>query len=222
VWFAAGLSALLTLWNNAVNVVRPRWAYVPTNLLLAVALVAAARRRGHSWDDLGLDPARLGSGLRWGAGAAAVVGAGLATASAVPALRPFLDDARVADADVAYEALVRIPLGTVVLEEVAFRGVLLAVLARRWSTRGAVLGSSAVFGLWHVVPTLQALRVNEPDASAAVLAAGVAGGVAVTAVGGVVFCLLRLRSGSVLAPVLAHVATNSFALVAASRVVDGA
>jgi CAAX protease family protein len=51
----------------------------------------------------------------------------------------------------AYHACVRIPLGTVVLEEVAFRSVLPALAARRYGISGGVLIASALFGLWHVL-----------------------------------------------------------------------
>jgi CAAX protease family protein len=37
----------------------------------------------------------------------------------------------------------------------------------------------------------------------------------VTACAGMVFCWLRLRSGSLIAPILAHVATNGLALAVA-------
>jgi hypothetical protein len=51
--------------------------------------------------------------------------AGYAVALVFPGLRPLLTDARVAGLDggeLAYRLLVRIPLGTVLWEEVAFRG----------------------------------------------------------------------------------------------------
>jgi membrane protease YdiL (CAAX protease family) len=44
----------------------------------------------------------------------------------------------------------------------------------------------------------------------------VLGTIAATTAAGIVFALLRLRSGSLLAPVLAHVATNSFAYLGAA------
>jgi uncharacterized protein len=47
----------------------------------------------------------------------------------------------------------------------------------------------------------------------------VLGAVVVTSAGGMVFCWLRLRSGSLIAPVLAHVATNGLALAVAWFVV---
>jgi len=43
--------------------------------------------------------------------------------------------------------------------------------------------------------------------------------VAVTFIAGLVFCWLRLRSGSLIAPVIAHVATNGLALTVAWVVV---
>jgi membrane protease YdiL (CAAX protease family) len=43
----------------------------------------------------------------------------------------------------------------------------------------------------------------------------VLGAVLVTACAGLVFCWLRLRSGSLVAPILAHAATNGLALTVA-------
>lgn len=54
----------------------------------------------------------------------------------------------------------RIPLGAIALEEVAFRGVLPALFGggQRWRWT-AVLGAATLFGLWHAPPSL-ALRQN--------------------------------------------------------------
>lgn len=193
--------------------------YVPVNLAVAAVVLAAGRRAGLAPRDLGLGA--WGSGARAGALAAVAVAAGLAAALAVPALRPLFEDARVAGAGwglVAYRALVRIPLGTVLLEEVAFRGVLLAAWQRVAGTWLAVLSSSAIFGLWHVRPALELIDANDAAAGSAATAGAVALAVASTAAGGAVFCWLRLRSGSLLAPIIAHAALNSLALVAAFSV----
>jgi uncharacterized protein len=206
------LAALLTGYGNAVGALQPPgWVAVPLNLSLSGGLLAAARRNGLSWMELGLARARLGAGLRVGLGATAVVAVALSLASAVPAAAPLLRDKRLAGWDlpaVAGHVFVRIPFGTVALEEVGFRGVLLAAFARDWSTGAAVVGSSAMFGLWHITPTLATLRANAPDASPLAAVLVVSAGVAVTAVGGGVFSLLRLRSGSLAAPFIAHTATN--------------
>jgi uncharacterized protein len=223
VGFAAALAAFLALWNNLANLSAAfrRW-YVAVNLLLAAALLAAGRTAGLGRAELGLDPAAAGSGLRWGGVVGAAVAAALAVASAVPALRRWLYDQRVAGMsgrELVRYAGVRIPLGTVVLEEVAFRGVLLAALAAHGSQAVAVIGSSTVFGLWHVTPTLLALRLNRPSAGTGTQLAVTAAAVVVTTAAGVGLCLLRLGSGSLLAPVLAHTAANSLAAVAAHAAV---
>lgn len=59
-------------------------------------------------------------------------------------------------------------------EETAFRGVLLAALVRVLSPHTAIGTSAAVFGLWHIRPTLSAAAANElahelPGRTAAVL-----------------------------------------------------
>jgi membrane protease YdiL (CAAX protease family) len=44
----------------------------------------------------------------------------------------------------------------------------------------------------------------------------VAGAAVATAVGGLFFCLLRIRSGSTVAPIVAHTATNSLGILASA------
>jgi membrane protease YdiL (CAAX protease family) len=117
--------------------------------------------------------------------------------------------------DLAYVTLVRIPLGTAVFEEFAFRGVLLALLARRWSIRTAVVASSVLFGLWHIRPTLSAVGINDPTAGGMTVAAAVTGAVVATAAAGALFCALRLRADSLLAPIVVHAVVNGASTVAA-------
>lgn len=210
---AWALTVFLATWNNAANLVPAfRRRYVAVNVALSAGLLLAAGAQGLTAAALGLAPRDLGAGLAWGTGAALLVTAGLGTALAVPALRPVLRDPRVADlspAALVRYALVRIPLGTVLLEEVAFRGVLLAVWARDQPLAVAVLASSAAFGLWHVVPTAALARARGGRL------ATVAAGVVVTGLVGTVFCWLRIVSGSLAAPALVHLATNSLGALAA-------
>jgi uncharacterized protein len=77
-----------------------------------------------------------------------------------------------------------------------------------------VVISSVVFGLWHIGPTTVALQMNEVPMGAGGIGA-VAGAVALTTVAGVLFCLLRILTGGILAPVLVHIATNSLGTLAA-------
>jgi CAAX protease family protein len=219
-WFAVGLSVALLAWNNLVHLLPgAAAAYVPLNLAATAAITAAARRSGLSASDLGLRRDRLGAGARWGGAFAAVVAGALAVAWAVPALHPLLDDARVRrlpPGAVAYHALVRIPLGTVLLEEIAFRGALFGALARSSDRARAALVSSAVFGLWHIRPTLGLLEANDVADDPAARAGAVAVAVLATAAGGACFCALRVRSASTLAPIIAHTSTNSLGLLASA------
>jgi len=219
VTFVLGVAVFLAIYNNLANVVGiPEWLYVPANLALACALVAAGRAQGFRWDTMGLARTGVVPGLRWGLAGGVVVAFGLAVAVAWPPAAPFLADERVAGLSVgalAFRVLVRIPLGTAVLEEVAFRGVLFGAWAQARSVRAAVTGSSAVFGLWHIGPTIVLLAENEVTLGAGGLVLAVTGSVAATTVAGVVFCGLRLRSGGIVAPALVHVATNSLGTLAA-------
>ena len=55
----------------------------------------------------------------------------------------------------ARKSLVEVPLGTVLLEEVVFRSVLLGLLTSMYGTVAGVLGSAFLFGLWHILPALE-------------------------------------------------------------------
>ena len=128
-----------------------------------------------------------------------------------PATRPLLNDQRIAGLDrrqLACNVLLRIPVGTVAWEEIAFRGVLQAALRRVLAEPVATAVGSAVFGLWHIRPTAEALAVNGLAADRGARVTAVAGVVAGTAGAGAVLSLLRGRSGSLAAPVLLHLAAN--------------
>jgi CAAX protease family protein len=214
----AGALGVLALWNPVVNRVLSDTWYVPANLTVAAGLVAIARREGVTWTELGLDRAAAPAGLRLGTAAALVTAAGVGLAVALPSTRSLFADARYTDlsaAALAYQVLVRIPLGTVVLEEIGFRGVLLGLLRRRLSVRAAAAASSALFGLWHILPTLSAATTNDLTSTVAGRTGLAAAGVAVTTAAGLLFCGLRLRSGSVVAPILLHTATNGLGVTAA-------
>jgi membrane protease YdiL (CAAX protease family) len=214
--FALATCVALTAYNNLFGL-HPwhRRRYEVINGCAAGAALAAAGASGLTPADLG-----LGRGA-WRPGRPAVLLAtatatGWVAAAVVPAARPLLADKRITSLDgraVAYGVTVRIPVGTVLWEEIAFRGVLQAALCRIMPERAAIATTVAVFGLWHIRPTAEALRANGLASERA--AAGVTAGVAVTAAGGLVFSWLRARSGSLAAPMLLHLATNCGGPVAA-------
>ena len=215
--------ALAAVGNAAINLLIPAPLYVFVALLLALlAVLVAVRVGGCSTRDLGLDREQLGHGLRLGAAVAAVLGVVLAVGAALPATRDLFADRRVDQQSVTlllYHTLVRIPLGTVVLEETLFRGVLLGLALRRWSPRAAVAFSSVLFGLWHVLPARGVSGFNPVVATATqgalrhVLLVVLA--VTATALAGVVFCWMRLRARSLAAPAVLHLASNGLAYLLA-------
>ncbi|PRY47484.1 CAAX prenyl protease-like protein [Geodermatophilus tzadiensis] len=216
---ATGLVVLLGAWNDLVVPRLPERAYAPVNAAATAALLTAARTSGIPWDELGLRPGRLPAGARWGGACAALVAAGYAAGLAVPACRPLLADARVAGLsgrELVARVLVRIPVGTVLWEEVAFRGVLPPVLRRVLPRREAAAVASALFGVWHVAPTLQGLAVNGLAVDPVRRAAAVTTACLGTAGAALLFASLRQRSGSLLAPALLHLAANDLGVLAAA------
>jgi len=189
--------------------------------LLTAALALIAWRAGAALADLGLGPADMRAGLAYGAAALGVVLLVLIIAAAIPAANGFLHDSRaqISGGRLLYELGVPIILLTAIPEEFAFRGVLLGSALRLWGPWRASLVTSALFGLWHIAPTLHTMTDNHEFRGAAASTAGqvllVLGAVAVTFVAGLVFCWLRLRSRSLIAPVMAHAATNGVALTVA-------
>lgn len=218
--FAAAACAALAGYNNLAGQ-RPwhrRW-YPAVNACAAATALGAAAAAGFTADDLGLSPDKLRSGLRRGPAAAAPVVAALALAALTPATRPLLDDERVAslgNRQLAYHVLLRIPVGTVAWEEIAFRGVLQAALRRVLTEPAATAVTSATFGVWHIRPTAEALALNRLAPSRGARIAAVTAVAAGTAAAGALLSVLRERSGSLAAPVLVHLAANSTAPLASA------
>ncbi len=222
-----GVVGVLVGSNVIANEVLPSWAYIPWNIAVAGTLVWVARRWGRtSFRELGLSPDRLRSGLVWGGLAATAVAGITAIGALLPVTRELFHDDRAADLSLgglAAYALVEIPLGTVLAEETMFRGVLPAMFRRRfahrrnWAIRGDAT-AAVLFGLWHVLPSLDLAASNTalkdlPFGLGVPVA--IAGSVAATAVAGLGFTWLRNRSGSLVAPVLLHWAINGSGIVAA-------
>ncbi|WP_063765262.1 CPBP family intramembrane glutamic endopeptidase, partial [Nonomuraea candida] len=208
--------AVLTAANLLNNKIAPRLGPL-TSTVATAALVAMARRSGVSWQELGFEHGRRGAIA--GGVLAATVAAGYAVGIASPRTRPLFRDERalsLSRARVFEEALLQVPFGTVLLEEVGFRGALYAMVRQRRGTVAATAVSSTLFGLWHILPAIDMARAN-PALGA--LTAGespahldtarvVAGSVVSTAAAGVLFCELRRRRG-LLTPAMLHLATNS-------------
>lgn len=213
-----GAAAVLAYGYIIVRIV-PSAFYVPVNLAAAGLAVALVHASGAAWDDLGLARDHLGRGLRLGLLTVLPIAAVVATGVTLTVSREFFVEARFAHLgtmQTLYELLIRILLGTALAEELIFRGALLGLYLRRHTYLKAALFSSLAFGLWHVVTAMGSVQSNaagEVLASPAAQAAGVFAAVVATGAAGMVFCWLRRRSGSVVAPAITHAAVNGLAVV---------
>jgi len=225
VWHVVAIVALTGYANVIANAVLNPWLHIPFNLgILGVAL-AIARHAGVTVPDLGYCKDRLRRGVIVGGTVMGVIGLGVLVGVAIPATREFFYDDRVIERSttvVLFDALIRIPLATAFYEETLFRGVIFGMFVRRWAPLWAAIATNLLFGLWHILPTISTLETNPAggmvDGIPGIVIAAIAS-VAGTALAGFAFLWLRLRANSTVAPVMAHIATNTFALIAALLVV---
>ncbi len=211
-----GAILVLAVANPLNNRVAPS-AYILTAVVASAVMLALLRGAGGSWADAGLGRDSLRRGATWALFLSAGTAVVMMLAVLAPATQELFLDPRVQGAGsgaIAFAALVRVPLGTVLLEEIGFRGVVYGLAGRMWGAGWATVVSSVLFGLWHLDPAIGVVtshpslaRFDEPLAvTAAVLVASIVGAV---------MCELRRRSGSLLAPAALHWTANALGYVAA-------
>ena len=128
-WPVAVVIVTLVVLNIVNNRVAPQthyllWAFGGSVLLLAIGLLD-----GNSWTDMGLGWAYLLPGLIWAGVCIGGVTAVYLVGSAFKRTRTAFHDERMSELTggrMMFQALVEVPFGTVLLEEVAFRAVLLS------------------------------------------------------------------------------------------------
>jgi membrane protease YdiL (CAAX protease family) len=182
--------------------------------------VGLGRAAGCSWTDLGLRGFRRPALV--GLAGAALVAVVFGIALAVPALRTVYQDGRVGTPDfgqLLWLTCGRILFGTVLIEEVAFRGVLPGLFGAtddqwRWPP---ILCSAALFGLWHALPALAIGRNAAVHAAFGATPVVVLQVLAMAAAGvaGVFLHWWRHTGRGVLASVIVHFATNAGGLTLA-------
>ncbi|MGY0232436.1 CPBP family glutamic-type intramembrane protease [Longispora urticae] len=211
----AGSVLLLAGTAVMVSLTLPAWAYPLWNTGMALVLLAGALA-------VGLTPTRLGITVSRRTLLVAGIGVLLvatvyAVGLALPQTRAAFHDNRAAGlglGGLAWAMLVRVPFGTVLIEELAFRGVLPALMGAdgqtwRWQP---VLGASALFGLWHFFPALHLAQHNQAVhdllGSSGAIVAPVAAMLAAMGAG-VFLSAWRHMGRGLLAPFLFHTATNA-------------
>jgi membrane protease YdiL (CAAX protease family) len=212
-------AALLVLYGNGVQLaIRPGLPGTGSTaaafgVALAIIVLLAARSLGLSRLDLGLTTT---GGIRAAAvgalGGAAVAAASLVVMRFPPLLAGPVSYAPVSAlglAQLAPHVLFFLPLAVVLPEELAFRGVLLALLRRRLGLLAAAVASAFPFALWHaaiVFPTVSQTNLRE---DALFFALGLSGAWLALLVGGVAFALLRVWTGHLAGSFAAHWVFNA-------------
>jgi uncharacterized protein len=211
---AIGLTVtLLAAYAIARTSVIPDRAHFATNVAMMAVVVAIAVAARLSRDEVGLSPDAAPAGLRVGAIAIGVVGiiVTIAIVAAGSDSSFVRERASLSAGEMLFQAFVEIPIATVAFEELAFRGVLAPLFHRMSSPLPAVAATAVLFGLWHVPSAWDGL--DSPLT--------LTGTLAVTIAAGVILQLMKDRTGSLLAPALAHWATNGLTLIIAWLVLAG-
>ncbi len=191
------LAVALVTWPALLERFPQRWRpLVGAGVSTALAAVAGT--------PLGLRQPQLGAGVRLGGVVASAVAV---VVGASPVLKPVRTSMRERDIGLHPAAWLglHIPVGTVWSEELAFRGVLQPLAAEACGQRLGGVVQAVAFGLAHIRPA----RAAGDSVPATVL---------VTGLFGWLLGWLRERSGSVAAPILAHLALNEAGAVAALAV----
>jgi len=192
------LAGALVGWSFTAGLEQPWRRHPVVQAALGTALAVGAGA------PMGLRAPQRGRGLRVGGAAAVAVATGVLAASALPPVRAAMAG-RELPPDPWHWLAVEIPVGTVWSEETAFRGALAGLAGAAFGPGTGRLLQATAFGMSHI-----------PDARAT--GESLAGTVLVTGVAGWLFALLAERSGSLLAPVLAHAAVNEAGALAALAV----
>lgn len=220
---ALAVIALLIVSNIMSNRILPTWAYLPWNLTVAITLVFMARRAGLGFAGIGLGFRQWHRPVGVGLILVSLTAFVLALAMSLPVTRDAFLDGRAAGTStwgMLYQVLIRIPFGTVVLEEIAFRGVLPALFGAspsvRWKWK-PVLGASALFGLWHLLPSSALTNgnaaVHDLLNGSAIATTSLA--ILSTMLLGIVMCWITYLGRGLKTTMLLHWATNSLGFVAA-------
>jgi len=215
-WPVAVVVVALVVLNIVNNRLAPQTHYLLWTFGGSVGLLAFGLLDGNTWTDMGFGWSYLLPGLIWAGICIGGVTAVYLVGSAFKRTRTAFHDERMSDltgSRLMFQALIEVPFGTVLFEEIAFRSVLFSMLVRREGLVFGLIVSSLLFGLWHILPSIGTHEQN--PALGSVVGGGLRGNfiavglsVLTTTVAGVLFAGLRLISGSVIAPMGLHWATN--------------
>jgi len=215
------LSTALVVYNIAVSLLPTKahsFAYVPLNVLAAAILLLWARRVAT------LSPAQLGFTPGYSSITSATWGIGIGLAIGLPILLVLLlfrshlplhsleAFTSTGIPDLLWRIIIWVPFGTVMLEETAFRGVLFAVVEQDSGLQRALILSSVAFALWHIGVVIRGLATGNLGPQSAILAFLAIS--IVTFIAGLGLAFVRVRTSSLVGPMVIHWVVNSLVTLA--------
>ena len=189
------------------------WARIFWNVLGYIFLWRIYKVSNLTAKDIGLVRKDLKSGIKYGAAISGIIIFGFILVFLIHE-STFQDPRYNQSISTAfYAALVLLPLKTVFFEELTFRGIFPGLtLNLNLSRNIATLVSSGAYGAWHFVHIQNVIAgdVRAPKLVVILIT------FLVTSIAGVIFCELRWRSNSLIAPILVHLTINSSSIIFSS------
>lgn len=211
------LIVLILLYGTVLAKLVPPKYHIFLNIFIALVAILLGYGFGLSLSEMGMGAGYVLKGILIALALSAIITIVTLIIALIPFLRNFFlgeDLAHARGPLIAFEAAIRIPFSTALVEEVLFRGVLLGLLLTHYPTFVAITYAAVIFGLWHIFPTIKSLEHN--DAAASLVGAkrsrqaiGVMGAVTVTAIAGLIFGYARVLANSIVAPWLIHWSINA-------------
>lgn len=215
------LIVLILLYGTVLARLVPIKYHLFLNIGISLVAIMLGLAFGMTYTDMGVSIHHILSGIFVAIFATLFIVLGTLTISIIPPLRHYFlggDLAKASGKLIAYEAAIRIPFGTALVEEILFRGVLFGLFMIHYNSLTAIVASSVIFGLWHIFPTINSLERNKVMAQKMKgqkrrKTGAVMGTVLITGTAGLVFAWLRLIAGSIIAPWLVHWSINASGVI---------
>jgi membrane protease YdiL (CAAX protease family) len=195
------LLAAITIYGYVMPRQLIKRYYTVINLSFGLLTVLFAKIAGVSWTNLGLGTNRLGVVL--------IITVLVFLACVFTGFKN-----RLTLSGKDYEELfIRIPIGTALAEELIFRSSLMGILLQNYGRIVALSVSSAVFGLWHILPGPGAILAAQKITSKytpvwLALASSAILTVIATTAGGLFIGWLRIISAGIFFPWIFHASLN--------------
>lgn len=209
-----GLLALLLVVCNFAFAKSNGWSRWGWQVFSFIGLLSVFKLGGLTLADIGLDKSKVGSGFKYAAIAIVIILLAFLVAFLVQ--KSLFKDSRYEQSlrNAITASLFVVPLKTVLFEELAFRGIMPALLKDLGSSSWIILLVSSIsFGLWHILTAPVTTSITSGKHSHLLIVGAV---FVATCVAGAVFYYLRQQSGSLIAPIAVHWFINGTAIILAA------